>query len=180
MAQTKSSASVPSGYATVTPFIVSRDSARVIAFMAGAFDAKEKEGSRMFNPDGSISHVEIEVGDSVIMLFDAGHEWPETPAFVRVFVEDGDAVYRRALDAGGRSVTTMTELSFGDRVGRVADPCGNVWWIQAAAAKVPADLEERGRDPEMTQAMHYVQESLDKELMRRKGTVLSPRGLTVA
>jgi len=180
MAHTKSTAGVPNGYATVTPFIVSRDSARVIAFMAAAFDAKEKEGSRAFNLDGSISHVEIEVGDSVVMLFDAGKDWPETPAFVRVFVEDGDAAYRRALEAGGHSVTTMTELSFGDRVGRVADPCGNVWWIQAAAAKVPEDIEERGRDPEMTQAMHYVQESLDRELVARRGTVLGPRGLTVA
>ena len=179
MAQTKSSV-VPSGYATVTPFIVSNDSARVIAFMAAAFDAKEKERSRSFNLDGSISHVEVEVGGSVVMLFDAGPDWPETPAFVRVFVEDGDATYRRALDAGGRAVTTMTELSFVDRVGRVADPCGNVWWIQAAAAKVPDDIEERNRDPEMTQAMHYVQESLDREIIRRKGTVLGPGGLTVA
>ena len=72
MAQTKSTGPVPSGYGTVTPFIVSNDSARVIAFMAAAFNAKEKEGSRMFNLDGSISHVEVEVGESVVMLFDAG------------------------------------------------------------------------------------------------------------
>jgi len=179
MAQTKLSAGVPSGYGKVTPFIVSRDSARVIAFMAAAFDAKEKEGSRTFNLDGSIAHVEVEVGDSVVMLFDAAKDWPETPGFVRVFVEDGDATFRRALDAGARSVTTMTELSFGDRVGRVADPCGNVWWIQEAAAKVPDDLEERARDPEITDAMQYVQESLDREVMRRRGMVLGPRGITV-
>jgi uncharacterized glyoxalase superfamily protein PhnB len=170
---------IPKGYTTVTPWIVSTDSARLVAFLASAFDAKEKEGTRSFNQDGSIAHVEVEIGDSVVMLFDAKHDWPETPAFLRVFVTDADGTYQRALDAGGRSVTKVTELASGERVGRVTDPCGNVWWIQTPAKEAAKDAEPRSRDPEMQEAVRYVEESLDDEIRKRKGIVIGPRGITV-
>jgi PhnB protein len=44
-----------------------------------------------------------------------------------LFVDDADAVYQKALDAGATSVTRVTPLFFGDRVGRVRDPLGNIW-----------------------------------------------------
>ena len=56
------------------------------------------------------------------MAFDAREEWSDTPGFLRLYVEDGDAVHARALRAGATSVTEMTNLFFGDRVGRVRDP----------------------------------------------------------
>lgn len=62
-----------------------------------AFGAKETEGTRFYNSDGTIGHVEVRIGDSVVMLFDSKPDWPATPSFLRVFVEDGDAVYQRAL-----------------------------------------------------------------------------------
>jgi PhnB protein len=172
-------AAAPPGYGTVTPWVVSRETAKLIAFMALAFDAKEKDGSRQFNPDGSIAHVEVELGDSVIMLFDARPNWPDTPGFLRLYVEDADIAFQRALDAGAHSVTKPTELFWGDRVGRVVDPCGNIWWLQARAAVAPENIDERSRDPAVIRAMQVMQESLDDEMMRRKGTILSPRGLTV-
>jgi PhnB protein len=55
------------------------------------------------------------------MAFDAKEGWLDTPGFFRLCIEDGDAVYRRALEAGAVSVIEMTHLFFGDRVGRVSD-----------------------------------------------------------
>ena len=49
---------VPNGYHVVTPWIISKDSAGLVAFMTKVFDAKETRGSRMVGEDGKISHVD--------------------------------------------------------------------------------------------------------------------------
>jgi PhnB protein len=158
----------PAGYGTVTPWLISRDSAALIRFLESAFGAEEIAGSRMHNPDGSIAHVEVKLGDSMIMLFDSYAGWPETPGFFRLYVDDADATYEHALRAGGTSVTEVTELFWGDRVGRVADPFGNVWWLQSCVADVPPEeMQARMEDPEMVEAMRYVQQSLVDALRDR-------------
>jgi uncharacterized glyoxalase superfamily protein PhnB len=128
---------IPEGYHTVTPWIVVKGAAELIDYLKTAFDAEEM--ARETNPDGSIGHAEIKIGDSVIMLFDAKENWPATPGFFRLYVEDGDKVYHRALEAGGKAVTEMTDLAFGDRVGRVSDPAGNIWWIQTRMEDLEPD-----------------------------------------
>jgi len=154
---------VPEGYHTVTPWIVSRDSAQLLDFVREAFGAEEI--ARVHNEDGTIGHAEFRIGDSVVMAFDAKEEWPDTPSFLRLYVEDGDAVYRRALEAGASSVTEMTDLFFGDRVGRVRDPQGNLWWIQTRLEDLdPEEMARRAAQKEFLDAMQQVQESLDREL----------------
>lgn len=162
-------ASIPDGYGTVTPWLISRDSAALIRFLEAAFDAEEVAGSRMHNADGSIAHVEVRIGSSIVMLFDSYPGWPETPGFFRLYLDDADATYRQAMDAGATSVTEVTELFWGDRVGRVRDPFGNVWWLQSHATDVPMDqMQERMEAPEMVEAMQYVQQTLVEELGRRR------------
>lgn len=68
----------PLGYGTVTPWIISRDTARLIEFTKAAFGAEEL--GRVPGPDGSIGHAEVRIGDSVVMMFDARRDWPDTPA----------------------------------------------------------------------------------------------------
>jgi uncharacterized glyoxalase superfamily protein PhnB len=146
-------------FATVTPWIISRDTARLIEFTQQAFGALEL--GRLPGPRGGIGHAEVRIGDSVVMMFDAPPGWPETPAFMRLYVEDGDSLYQRALAAGATRVTQMTSLFFGDRVGRVRDPLGNIWWIQAHVEDVDAaELQRRPRDPAARAALQYVEESL--------------------
>jgi PhnB protein len=140
----------------VTPWIIATDAAGLLDYLAAAFDGQEL--GRMAGPDGRIEHAEIRIGDSVVMLFDAQPGWPRTPAFLRLFVEDADATHRRAVAAGGESVTDVTLLAFGDRVGRVRDPFGNIWWIQTHVEDVdPDEMQRRWSDPEWTAAMAYVQ-----------------------
>jgi hypothetical protein len=64
------------------------------------------------------------------MMFDAQPDWPPTPGFLRRYVPGAAAVHHKAVAAGGTSVTEVTHLSFGDRVERVRDPLGSLWWIQ--------------------------------------------------
>jgi uncharacterized glyoxalase superfamily protein PhnB len=157
---------VPEGYRAVTPWIISRDTAGLLDFVKEAFGAEEI--ARVPNEDGTIGHAEFRIGDSIVMAFDAREGWPDTPGFFRLYVEDGDAVYRRALEAGTVSVTEMTDLFFGDRVGRVRDPQDNVWWIQTRVEEVDAEeMEKRAGEKGYVDAMQYVQESLDRELSSR-------------
>jgi PhnB protein len=147
---------VPDGYGTVTPWIISRDTAGLIDFVTAAFGATEL--ARVPNDDGTIGHAEVRIGDSVVMMFDARPDWPDTPAFLRLYVEDGDAVFRRALAAGATAVTELTELFWGDRVGRVRDPLGNLWWIQQRVVELtPEEIGQRMTEPRFVEAMRYVQ-----------------------
>ncbi len=147
---------IPEGYTAVTPWIISRDTARLLAFVEAAFGAEEL--ARIPNEDGSIGHAEFRIGDAIVMGFDARPDWPDTPAFLRLYVDDGDAVHRRALAAGATSVTEMTEMPWGDRVGRVRDPLGNLWWIQTRIEEVGEDwMTARAREPTYVEAMRYVQ-----------------------
>ncbi|MGI5401789.1 VOC family protein [Streptomyces sp. CA-135486] len=147
---------VPEGYTTVTPWIISQDTAGVIDYLKAAFGAVEL--SRMTGEDGRIGHAEVRIGDAVVMLFDApSKDWPATPAFLRLYVEDADTVHRRAVECGGTSVTEVTHLFFGDRVGRVRDPFGNLYWIQTHLEDVSEEeMERRLGDPVFTEAMDYV------------------------
>ncbi|EFH84614.1 VOC family protein [Ktedonobacter racemifer] len=139
---------IPEGYSTVTPWIVTRDTARLLDFMKQAFGAEEL--GRVYNEDGSIGHAEARIGDAIVMAFDEKEEWPDTPCFLRLFVPDGDALYQRALAAGATSVTEITSMFWGDRGGRVRDPLGNIWWIQTHVENVaPEEMEKRAREKEI-------------------------------
>ena len=77
---------------------------------------------------------------------------------LRLYVEDADATFQRALDAGGIAVTNVTHLFWGDRIGRVRDPMGNLWWIQARVEDVDeAEINRRMSDPVWLERMAYVQ-----------------------
>lgn len=149
---------IPEGYHTVTPWMISRDAAGLINFVKAAFDAEEI--ARVVGEDGTIGHAEVRIGDSVVMMFDARPDWPDTPAFLRLYVQDGDAVFQQALRAGATTVTEMTHLFWGDRVGRVRDPLGNLWWIQERIEDVsPEEMERRSQEQPWIDAMQYVQGS---------------------
>jgi hypothetical protein len=78
-------------------------------------------------------------------------------------------MFQQALDAGAQSITEITELFWGDRVGRVCDPFGNIWWIQSLPANLPnEEIQRRSKDPDMIKAMEYVQRSLDEAFSNDK------------
>jgi PhnB protein len=155
---------VPEGYGTVTPWVVTNDTRRLLEFMKQAFDAEEL--GRVEVEGGAIGHAEARIGDSIIMMFDSPFA-VATPGLLRLYVEDGAAVFARAVEAGATVVTQLTDLAWGDRVGRVRDPLGNLWWIQQRVEEpTPEELARRFQDPKFTQAMHYLQSTLPDGLAR--------------
>ncbi|HMC58673.1 MAG TPA: VOC family protein [Candidatus Solibacter sp.] len=118
---------IPEGYHTVTPYLIVDGAARLIEFVKQAFDAKEM--LRMSGPDGRIGHTEIRIGDSMLMLSDSRDPWKPMPAMLYLYVEDVDATYQRALQAGATSVSEPKDQFYGDRSAGVQDSCGNQWWI---------------------------------------------------
>ena len=165
MTDQKQAVRVPSRYSRIDPWVISVDTDAEIAFLATAFGARETPATRMAGPDGRIGHVEVELGDAVLMLFDRDPSWPAVPAHLRVYVTDVHDAVDRAVAAGARVVTRPTELPFGERVARVRDPQGHLWWIHERFEDVdPADLALRFADPAGQEAMAYVQSSAAAEL----------------
>jgi hypothetical protein len=104
------------------------------------------------------------------MLFDSHQSWPATPAFFRLYLENIEKMYQQALKAGAQSVTKITELFWGDRVARVRDPFGNIWWLQTYGSNLSAEeMQSRMQDPAMIEAMQYVQQSLFDALRQPNG-----------
>lgn len=146
---------IPNGYHAVTPFVIVKGAARFIDFMTDAFNAVE---IARVGVDGAIGHAEVRIGDSVVMTFDSKEQWPETPAFLRIYVEDCDATCRQALKSGATLVTKPTNMPWGDRVAPVRDPLGNLWWVMTRMEEISEEeMGRRSGEKEYVDAMHYVQ-----------------------
>lgn len=158
----------PDNYHTIDPYLPIKGAAEFIDFLKKTFDAKED--FRVPNPDGTIGHAEVRIGDSVLLMFDSKDAWPTTPAFLRIYVKDADATFKRAVETGAEPITEVMDSFFGERGGRVKDPLGNIWWIVTRVE----DLEdtEKGRragDPKYQKNMMIAIETFDKEMQSRAG-----------
>jgi PhnB protein len=143
---------VPEGYHTVTPYLAVEDAARAIEFYTRAFGAKETV--RMDAPGGKIGHAELEIGDSHIMLSDpfpqASTKPPKelggTSVSVMMYVEDVDAAFKQAVDAGATVTMELADMFWGDRFGSVTDPFGHSWSLAMHVEDVPPEeMAERAK-----------------------------------
>ena len=132
---------VPDGYHTVTPYIVAGDAAALIDFVKAAFGAREIHAMRL--PDGRVMHGDITIGDSHVMIGQAGGDSRPFPAMLYLYVADADAMYNQALAAGGTSLQEPATQFYGDRHGAVNDPWGNQWWIATHVEDVAEDEMQR-------------------------------------
>lgn len=149
---------IPDGYTTVTPWIIGRDTAGLMDFLARAFGAEDL--GRM-DVGGKIGHAEMRIGTGIIMMFDAPDEWPDTPAFIRLYLDDAQASFDRAVAEGAEPATNPTHLAFGDVVGRIRDPFGNLWWLQQRVEEISEEeATRRWSEPKWAEAMDYVQDSI--------------------
>jgi PhnB protein len=128
---------IPEGYHSVTPYLVVKGVPAQLDFLKQAFGAIENE--RTTTSDGIIRHAQASIGDSKIMMGEAWGEHKPFPACLLLYVPDVDAVYRRALQAGGTSLREPETMFYGDRSGGVLDPCGNQWWISTHVEDVPPE-----------------------------------------
>ncbi|WP_342117687.1 VOC family protein [Pseudoduganella sp. OTU4001] len=146
---------IPEDMRSVTPHLVCEGAADAIAFYKKAFNAVET--ARMPGPGGKIMHAQIKIGDSNIMLVD---DFPDmgcfgpkhlngSPVTLHLYVEDVDAVYKRAVDAGGTAKMPPADMFWGDRYGVLVDPFGHNWSI----ATHKRDLTPEQMQEEMKKTM---------------------------
>ncbi len=129
---------IPDGYTAITPYLIVEDAAGFLDFLTNAFGAVE----RLRIPMGEelIGHAEVEIGGAAVMLSDAAPpDFPVSSAQIHLYVEDVDAVYAQAVNAGATSESEPADQFYGDRIARVADPSGNVWSIASHVEDVDMD-----------------------------------------
>jgi PhnB protein len=112
--------STPVGWHSVTPRLVVHDPALLVGFLKRTFDA---HGEYAANAPS-----QMQIGDSIVMVSAVGAR-DAHPSFLYVYVDDVDATYLRALQAGAASIEEPQDVPYGDRRAMVKDPCGNDWQI---------------------------------------------------
>jgi len=122
------------GFHTITPYLIVQNAPRLIEFLASAFGGELI--SRKDRPDGSVMHAEMRIGNSMLMLAECTPDYAAMPTAIYLYVQDCDAVYRKALTAGGISISEVSDMPYGERHGGIKDPCGNIWWVATHIADV--------------------------------------------
>jgi PhnB protein len=130
--------SIPDGFHTVTPYLVVSGVSTLLEFLKQAFDAQETL-SPMLRSDGRVGHAEVKIGDSIIMMGEPMGDMQPMPGSLYLYVQDTDAVYQRALQAGATSLMEPADQFYGDRSAGVKDAVGNQWWIATHQEDVPPD-----------------------------------------
>lgn len=140
---------IPDGYPRVTPYLIVDGASAAIDFYTSVLGATER--MRMSTPENRVGHAELEVGGSVIMLADESPEMDArgpktvggTPVSLHVYVEDVDAVFDRAIEAGAKALRPVEDRFYGDRSGGFEDPFGHRWDVATHVEDVPAEEMEK-------------------------------------
>jgi uncharacterized glyoxalase superfamily protein PhnB len=134
---------IPEGYHSITPYLTVEGADKLLDFVKQAFGAGDVHEC-MRRPDGTIMHAEVRIGDSIVMLGEANGQWKPRPGTLYLYVNDTDATYRRALEAGATSLMEPATQFYGDRNAGVQDPTGNFWWIATHVEDVsPEEMRRR-------------------------------------
>ena len=133
---------IPKGFHTITPNVIVDDAEKAVEFLKKALGATESY--RLVMSNGKITHCELRIGDSVLNVGESMEGWPARGLVAQIYVEDSDALFRRAVDAGATVIMPMTDMFFGSREGRVTDSYGNVWTIATLKEEVsPEEMQQR-------------------------------------
>ncbi|QDV17717.1 hypothetical protein Pan153_23710 [Gimesia panareensis] len=142
--------SIPEGMHSITPHLVCTNAAEAIEFYKKAFGAEEL--MRLPGPDGKLVHACLQIGDSRIMLADVreecGGKGPKelqgSPVLIHLQVEDVDAVFNQAIEAGATQTMPVMEMFWGDRYGQLEDPFGHRWSVATHIRDLSFDEIQKG------------------------------------
>ena len=115
------------GAPTVQPYLHPLRAEPVVDFLKRAFGAEEL--GRYTAPDGVIHHTTLKIGTSHLEMGEAHGKYQPMKSMFYLYVPDVDAVYKRAIAAGAKSIHEPADQPYGDRVGAVTDIFGNQWYI---------------------------------------------------
>ena len=164
---------IPDNYPQVMPYLIVDGASEAIEFYKGVLGATER--MRLGGPDGRVGHAELEIGEAVIMLADENPgmsiEGPKsvggTPVTIHVYIEDADAAFERAVQAGAKPLRAVEDQFYGDRSGQFEDPYGHRWNV----ATHVEDISEE----EMSRRAAEIGEGLSEWSSRQVNPTGSPR-----
>jgi len=136
---------IPEGYPRLTPYLIVDGASAAIDFYGSVLGASER--MRMPMPNGRIGHAELELGDSLLMLADENPDMDirgpaslgGTTVSMHLYVENADAVFARALEAGAKALRPVEDRFYGDRSGQFEDPFGHRWDVSTHVEDVPPE-----------------------------------------
>ena len=143
---------IPTGYHSVTAYLIVNDGNRAMEFYKQAFGAQEI--NRMPGPGGKIGHAEFRIGDSMIMLSDempggsgqSPHSLGGSTVSIFLYLDDVDAVFKRAVEAGAKADMIPQDMFWGDRFGKLTDPFGHLWALATHKEDIaPEEMEKRAK-----------------------------------
>ncbi len=143
---------IPEGYHSITPYLRIKGAAAALKFYKRVFGAIEIY--HLDTPDGRIGHAEMQLGNSRVMLADEIPEMSDAMAKspqslggttfgLHIYVDDVDAQFHRAIEAGAIAKRPVRDQFYGDRSGTIEDPFGHLWTIATHIENV--SIEEIGR-----------------------------------
>jgi PhnB protein len=130
----------PKNYPNLIPYLIVKGVPALVAFMQRVFDARLVE---RIDQEGEVTHAEVRIGDSMVMLGEAGPKWPASTCSMLLYVPDVDATYKAAVKAGATSMSEPVNQFYGDRSASVKDASGNVWFIATHIEDVSYDEIQR-------------------------------------
>jgi PhnB protein len=143
---------VPKGFHRLTPHLIVRDSRKAIDFYQRAFGAEVLGVAE--GPGGGVIHAALKIGDSMLMLND---EMPDygalsplalggSPVTIHMYLENVDAAFSRAVEAGGTVAMPLADQFWGDRYGVITDPFGHKWSLATHVRDMSMEEMKRAQD----------------------------------
>lgn len=118
----------PTGYNSVSPYMVVKGAQKMIDLLKQLFNAQELRRYDM--PDGTIMHAEVQIDDSVIMIADSSDKYPPNQHLIHIYVSNVDETFNKALNVGCQAEEHPKEQEGDpDRRGSFKDFAGNSWAI---------------------------------------------------
>jgi uncharacterized glyoxalase superfamily protein PhnB len=130
-----------------------RGADRAIEFYKKAFGAELLD--RLTGPDGrTVIHSQLRIGDSFIFLGDESAEMGTgsteksggSCGSIHLYVDDVDAAFDRAVDAGAKVRMPVADMFWGDRYGKVVDPFGVEWGLGTHKEDLTPDAIRKGAE----------------------------------
>ena len=135
---------IPTGFHTVTPFLMAKEPDKLAMFLSKAFSAQLITALR--GEDGRMQHGQFKIGDSMVLLGDAMGK-PVDPQMLYVYVANPDAAYQQAKAAGAETISELQNWFYGDRNAGVKDPEGHTWWLATQVEQLSQEeITERARE----------------------------------
>ena len=126
---------IPEGFAQVTPYVFATDAGKYMDHVISALGGVEI--ARTLGPDGKVANGQIRFGQASIMISEAGRGFLPSQSTFYFYVEDADALMKRATENSMEKIMDVADMSYGDRQGGVKDLAGNIWWISQHLSDAP-------------------------------------------